>query len=59
MNAIAKIDFDLWNLADFFKGELDCIHGKEEKKDQSAEYYRGYGERYELEAISGQEVTHG
>jgi len=59
MNAIAKIDFDLWNLADFFKGELDCIHDIGAKKDQSAEYYRGYGERYELEAIAGVEVNHG
>ncbi|MGI9339859.1 MAG: hypothetical protein ACR2PP_04410 [Psychrobacter sp.] len=59
MNAQVKLGFDFYNVLDFARGEVDCLNSNGAKKDQTEEYYDGYGHRYTLEAMADQEVTHG
>ena len=50
-----RLGLEFFNALDFCQGEVDCINGEPAKADQHEEYYRGYGERYALEAIGGAE----
>ena len=54
-----KLGLDFFSVLDFCQGEVDCINGEPAKAEQHDEYYRGYGERYALEAMADQELTHG
>ena len=58
MNAQKKLGFDFYNALDFCQGEVDCINDDPAKADQCDEYYRGYGERYALEAMASGGTKH-
>ena len=47
----SKLGLDFFSVLDFCQGEVDCINGEPAKAEQHEEYYRGYGERYALEAM--------
>jgi len=59
MKAEQALGFNFFNVLDFCQGEVDCINGEPAKADQCDEYYRGYGERYALEAMVSGGVEHG
>ncbi len=54
-----KLGLDFFSVLDFCQGEVDCINGEPAKADQHEEYYRGYGERYSLEAMVSGGAEHG